>query len=36
VAGEVKDWEGHSPEVLATMKNNLERMKEQGIEAIND
>lgn len=36
IAGEVKDWEGHSPEVLANMKNSLERMKEQGIEAIND
>lgn len=36
VTGEVKDWEGHSPEVLANMLNSLKIMKEQGIEAIND
>ncbi|MDD4565056.1 MAG: NAD(+)--rifampin ADP-ribosyltransferase [Eubacteriales bacterium] len=36
VIGEVKDWEGHSPEVLANMRNSLKLMKEQGIEAIND
>ncbi len=36
VVGEVKDWEGHSPEVLANMLNNLKLLKEQGIEAIND
>lgn len=36
VTGEVKDWEGHSPEVLDNMKNSLKLMKEQGIEAIND
>ena len=36
IVGEVKDWEGHSPEVLANMRNNLKLIKEQGIEAIND
>lgn len=36
VVGEVKDWQGHSPEQLKTMKDNLERLKQQGIEAIED
>ncbi|RNI28396.1 NAD(+)--rifampin ADP-ribosyltransferase [Rufibacter immobilis] len=36
VAGEVTDWQGHSPEQLKTMKDNLERLKERGIEAIED
>ena len=35
VTGEVLDWEGHSPEVLQAMKDNVERAKRQGIEAIN-
>lgn len=36
VIGEVKDWQGHSPEQLKTMKDHLERLKELGIEAIED
>jgi len=36
VTGEVTDWEGHSPEQLKAMKDNLERLKAQGIEAIDD
>jgi hypothetical protein len=36
VIGELMDWEGHSPEQLKTMKDNLERLKQQGIEAIED
>lgn len=36
VVGEVKEWEGHSPEALANMRNSLDLMKKQGIEAIND
>ena len=36
ITGEVKDWEGHAPEVLSNMKNSLRLMEEQGIEAIND
>ena len=36
VTGEVKDWQGHSPEQLKTMKDHLARLKEQGIEAIED
>jgi len=34
VTGEVSDWEGHSPERLKQMKDNLQRLKEQGVEAI--
>lgn len=33
VIGEVIDWQGHSPEQLKTMKNNLERLKQLGVEA---
>jgi Rifampin ADP-ribosyl transferase len=34
VTGEVRDWEGHSPKRLKEMKDNLQRLKEQGVEAI--
>ncbi len=36
VAGEVTDWQGHSPEQLKAMKEHLERLKQLGIEAIED
>lgn len=36
VIGEVKDWLGHSPEQLKMMRDHLEKLKEQGIEAIED
>lgn len=36
VIGEVTDWQGHSPEQLNAMKKNLERLKQLGIEAIED
>ena len=36
VIGEVKEWKGHSPEQLNTMKEHLERLKQLGIEAINE
>ncbi|AEA45206.1 NAD(+)--rifampin ADP-ribosyltransferase [Fluviicola taffensis] len=36
VIGEVLDWQGHAPEQLQAMKDNLERLKQQGIEAIED
>ena len=36
VTGEVKDWKGHSPEELEAMHDRLERLKQQGIEAIED
>lgn len=34
VVGEVKEWTGHPPDVLQAMKDNIQRLKEQGIEAI--
>ena len=36
VTGEVTDWKGHSPEQLKAMKDYLEQLKQQGIEAIED
>lgn len=36
VAGEIVDWAGHSPEAIKTMKENLERLMQSGIEAIED
>ena len=36
VVGEIDKWEGHSPEALKSMKDNLRKLKEQGIEAINE
>ncbi len=36
VAGEITDWKGHSPEQLKAMLDHLERLKELGIEAIED
>lgn len=36
VVSEVKEWQGHSPEQLKAMKDHLEQLKEQGIEAIED
>jgi hypothetical protein len=36
VTGEVIDWQGHSPEALKTMQDNLERLKQLGVEAIED
>jgi len=36
VMGEVMEWQGHSEEQLQTMKNHLEELKRQGIEAIED
>lgn len=36
VTGEIMDWTGHTPEQLKTMKDHLERLKQQGIEAIED
>lgn len=34
VVGEVMEWRGHPPEQLQAMKDHLERLKQQGIEAI--
>lgn len=36
VSGEVTDWQGHSPEQLKAMKDHLENLKQQGIEAIEE
>ena len=36
VTGEVADWQGHSLEQLKAMKEHLERLKQLGIEAIED
>lgn len=36
VIGEVTNWQGHSPEQLKAMKDGLARLKELGIEAIED
>lgn len=36
VVGEVTDWQGHSPEQLADMHANLERLRQAGIEAIEE
>lgn len=33
VVGEITVWQGHSPEQLKAMKDGLEKLKEQGIEA---
>jgi hypothetical protein len=32
----VLDWEGHPPDVLQTMRDHLEELKQRGIEAINE
>lgn len=36
VMGEVTDWQRHPEEQLKAMKDHLERLKEMGIEAIED
>jgi rifampin ADP-ribosylating transferase len=36
IVGEVTDWQGHSPEQLNAMKDNIERLKQLGTEAIED
>jgi rifampin ADP-ribosylating transferase len=36
ITGEVRDWQGHSAEALQAMKDNIERLSQMGIEAIED
>jgi Rifampin ADP-ribosyl transferase len=36
VIGEVTDWQGHPTDVLQHMKDSLARLKEQGVEPIDD
>jgi rifampin ADP-ribosylating transferase len=36
VTGECTDWQGHSPEAIKAMKDNVERLTRLGIEPIDD
>jgi len=36
VVGEVENWEGHDPEVLKGMLDSLARLREQGLDVIED
>jgi hypothetical protein len=36
VVGEVNIWQGHPPEQVKSMKEHLERLKEQGINSLNE
>jgi hypothetical protein len=36
VTGELTDWVGHAPDILQAMKDNVERLKQLGIDAIDD
>lgn len=36
IIGEVLEWTGHSEEQLTVMRNHLEQLKQQGIEAIEE
>ncbi|RIL09704.1 NAD(+)--rifampin ADP-ribosyltransferase [bacterium] len=36
VAGEVTDWHGHAPEAVKAMKDELERLKDLGVEPMDD
>jgi rifampin ADP-ribosylating transferase len=36
IVGEVDDWEGHAPEVLQAMLDGLARLREQGLDVIED
>lgn len=36
IVGEVTVWQGHTAEQVKTMKDHLERLKEQGIHSINE
>ena len=36
VTGEVKDWQGHSPDTIRTMRDGLGKLKERGEDVIDD
>ena len=36
VVGEVTNWQGHPAEQVKGMKDHLEKLRQQGIEAIED
>jgi len=36
IAGEITNWEGHSPEAIKTMKDGLDRLKQLGVDLIDE
>ena len=36
IIDEVPDWKGHSPEQLKAMRDHLEKLKQRGVEAIEE
>ena len=36
ILDEVRDWQPHPREVVQSMLDNLQRLKAEGVEAIND
>lgn len=36
VVGEIKIWQGHPPEQVKAMTDHLEKLKQQGIDSLND
>ena len=36
MVGEIIEWQGHSIEQLTVMKNHIELLRQQGIEAIEE
>ena len=36
VVGEITEWQGHPPDVLQHMKDFLEKLKQQGVEPLDD
>jgi rifampin ADP-ribosylating transferase len=36
VTGEIREWQGHSPEQLRAMREGIQRLAQQGIEAEDD
>jgi hypothetical protein len=36
ITGEIVNWQGHTPDAIKSMKDGLERLKQRGVEAIDD
>lgn len=36
IVGEITDWEGHAPDVLRTMLDNIERLRAEGLDVVDD
>lgn len=36
IVGELRQWDGHAPEVLNAMLDNIERLRERGLDVIED